>query len=133
MAHYLGNTVESIVTIIDATGARASGVLANVNAALYNPLNNLDDPALIVVEIFATGMYRCEFTRNNAGAWKVLWTCTSPICSTERIFDLVVDPNIAILAAIAGIPAAVDIVLSAVHGAGSWETADLCDYHTQPC
>ena len=35
--------------------------------------------------------------------------------------------------AISGVPAAVDAVLSAIHGAGSWETADLCDYHTQPC
>lgn len=131
MAHYLGDTIESIVLILDAAGTPASGILANVNAALYNPLDLLDDPALAIAEIAATGMYRCEFTRNNAGAWKVLWTCSSPICSKERVFDLTVDPNVALLAAIAGIPAAVDVVLSASHGAGSWEDA-ACDYHTQP-
>jgi len=34
-------------------------------------------------------------------------------------------------AAVSAVPAAVDAVLSAVHGLGSWETG-ACDYHAQP-
>ena len=132
MAHYLGDTIESIVVLIDAAGNRVSGavVAGAISVNLYNPLDILDGP-LVVTEIAATGAYRCEFTRLNPGAWKVLWTCTSPVCSKVRTFDLVIDPSIAILVAIANVPAAADVALSATHGAGSWETADICEYSTQ--
>jgi hypothetical protein len=126
MAHYLGDMVQSTITLIDASGNRVTGAVGagTISADLYNPLNLLDG-ALVVAEIGATGRYYCQFTRSNPGAWKVLWACTSPVCSKVLTYDYRDDPAL--------IAAEVDSVLSASHGAGSWETADVdCDYHTQP-
>jgi hypothetical protein len=112
---------------MDATGNRVTGavIAGTISANLYNPLDAWDS-ALAVTEIGATGMYRCSFTKAaSPGAWKVLWACTSPICSLVKVYDYRDDPGL--------IAAEVDAVLSASHGAGSWDTATgLCNYHAQP-
>ena len=76
--HYPTVAIQTIVAIEDGNGTSATGIVANVNAAVYDESDNFV-ANIAVAEIGGTGMYQGSFTPDAVGTWKVLWTCTSPL------------------------------------------------------
>ena len=95
--HYPTVAIQTIVAIEDGNGTSATGIVANVNAAVYDESDNFV-ANIAVAEIGGTGMYQGSFTPDAVGTWKVLWTCTSPLARMLKTYFVVTDQLTDILA-----------------------------------
>ncbi len=95
--HYPTVAIQTVVAIENGDGSAASGIAANVNAAVYDESDNFV-ANIVVAEIGATGMYQGSFTPDAVGTWKVLWTCTSPVARMLKTYFVVTDQLTDILA-----------------------------------